>query len=161
MKVVSDSSPLIALSKINKLHILKDMFNEVLIPKSVWIEVVEKGKGKYGSEEVKNAKWIKVVDVKDRLSVEILNKEIEIGEAEAIVLAKELKADFLILDEKIPRIIAKSLGINVVGTLALLFIAKKKGIIDENLDELIKELRIKGVYFSDKIVEELKKIHKI
>ena len=86
------------------------------------------------------------MDVKDRLSVEILNKEIEIGEAEAIVLAKELKADFLILDEKIPRIIAKSLGINVVGTLALLFIAKKKGIIDENLDELIKELRIKGVY---------------
>ena len=76
MKVVSDSSPLIALSKINKLHILKDMFNEVLIPKSVWIEVVEKGKGKYGSEEVKNAKWIKVVDVKDRLSVEIINKEI-------------------------------------------------------------------------------------
>ena len=50
------------------------------------------------------------------------------------------------MDEKIPRIIAKSLGINVVGTLALLFIAKKKGIIDENLDELIKELRIKGVY---------------
>ena len=80
------------------------------------------------------------------MSVEILNKEIEIGEAEAIVLAKELKADFLILDEKIPRIIAKSLGINVVRTLALLFIAKKKGIIDENLDELIKELRIKGVY---------------
>jgi len=40
MKVVSNSSPLIALSKINKLHILKDMFNEVLIPKSVWIEVV-------------------------------------------------------------------------------------------------------------------------
>ncbi|WP_235507119.1 DUF3368 domain-containing protein [Thermococcus barophilus] len=80
------------------------------------------------------------------------------GEAEAIVLAKELNANLIILDEKIPRIIAKSLGLTVVGSLAILFIAKKRGIIGEDLDLLINELRTKGVRFSDKVIEELRRM---
>jgi len=159
MTVVSDSGPLIALSKIGKLHVLHDLFGEVLIPRAVWVEVVEKGRGKPGADEVRNADWIRVVDVKDRLGVEILEREIEKGEAEAIVLAKELGASLLLLDEKIPRIIAKSLGIKVTGSLAVLFIAKKKGLIDEDLDSLLKELRRKGVYFSDRVVEALKEMY--
>ncbi|WP_367884528.1 DUF3368 domain-containing protein [Thermococcus sp. JCM 11816] len=105
------------------------------------------------------AEWIKVQDVNDRLSVEILMKEIEIGEAEAIVLARELNADLLVLDERIPRIIAKSLGIKVAGTLALLFIAKERGgLLKEDLEPpLLLELRTKGVRFSDKVVEALRK----
>jgi len=159
MTVVSDSGPLIALSKIGKLHVLRDLFGEVLIPRAVWIEVVEKGRGKPGSDEVRNADWIRVVDVRDHLGVEILEREIERGEAEAIVLAKELGASLLLLDEKIPRIIAKSLGLKVAGSLAVLFIAKKKGLIDEDLDSLLKELRRKGVYFSDKVVKALKEMY--
>ncbi|WP_240922822.1 DUF3368 domain-containing protein [Thermococcus sp. Bubb.Bath] len=91
------------------------------------------------------------------MSVEILMKEIEIGEAEAIVLARELNVDLLILDEKIPRIIAKSLGIKVSGTLALLFIAKERGLLKEDLEPLLLELRAKGVSFSEKVVEALRK----
>lgn len=159
MIVVSDSGPLIALAKIGKLNILRELFGEVIIPKAVWVEVVEKGEGKPGSDEVKNATWIKVVEVGDKLSIEILRKEIEAGEAEAIVLAKELNADLIILDEKIPRIIAKSLGLKVAGSLALLFIAKKKGIINEDLEVILGELRAKGVRFSDKVVEELKRMY--
>ena len=159
MTVVSDSGPLIALSKIGKLHVLRDLFGEVLIPRAVWIEVVEKGRGKPGFDEVRNADWIRVVDVRDHLGVEILEREIERGEAEAIVLAKELGASLLLLDEKIPRIIAKSLGLKVAGSLAVLFIAKKKGLIDEDLDSLLKELRRKGVYFSDKVVEALREMY--
>ena len=72
MIVVSNSSPLIALAKIGKLHILKELFGEIIIPKAVWNEVVVKGKGKPGAEEVEKAEWIKVREVKDRLSVEVL-----------------------------------------------------------------------------------------
>ncbi|ADT85041.1 DUF3368 domain-containing protein [Thermococcus barophilus] len=158
MIVVSDSGPLIALAKIGKLNVLMELFGQITIPRAVWIEVVERGKGKPGSDEVKNANWIKVIEVEDKLSVEILRKEIEIGEAEAIVLAKELNANLIILDEKIPRIIAKSLGLTVVGSLAILFIAKKRGIIGEDLDLLINELRTKGVRFSDKVIEELRRM---
>jgi len=125
MIVVSNSGPLIALAKIGKLYILKELFGEIIILKAVWNEVIVKGKGKPGAEDVEKAEWIKVREVKDWLSVEVLKGEIEIGEAEAIVLAKELNADLLIMDEKIPRIIAESIGLKVIGSLAILYIAKK------------------------------------
>jgi len=156
MRVVSDSGPLIALAKVGKLCVLRELFGKVIIPRAVWMEVVERGKGKPGSEEVSSAEWIEVVEVNDRLGVEILQQEIEIGEAEAIVLAKELNADIILLDEKIPRIIAKSLGLNVAGSLAVLFIARKKGIIDDDLDALLREMKSKGVYFSEDVVRTLK-----
>ena len=75
MIVVSNSSPLIALAKIGKLHILRELFGEITIPKAVWDEVVVKGRGKPGAEEVEKAEWIKVMDVKDKLSVEVLRGE--------------------------------------------------------------------------------------
>ena len=46
MIVVSDSGPLIALAKIGKLNVLRELFGEIIIPKAVWIEVVERGKRK-------------------------------------------------------------------------------------------------------------------
>ena len=156
MKVVSNSGPLIALAKVEKLHVLRELFGKVFIPQAVWIEVVERGKGKPGSEEVASAEWIEVVEVRDKLGVEILRGEIEVGEAETIVLAKELNADLLLLDEKIPRIIAKSLGLNVTGSLAILFLAWKRGLIADNLDDLLDELKSKGVYFSEEVVDALK-----
>ncbi len=156
MIVVSNSSPLIALAKIGKLYILRELFKEIIIPKAVWNEVVVKGKGKPGAEEVEKAEWIKVREVKDRLSVEVLKGEIEIGEAEAIILAKELNADLLIMDEKIPRIIAESIGLRVIGSLAILYIAKKRGLIKEDFDEIVKELRARGIRFSDDVINRLK-----
>ncbi len=156
MIVVSNSSPLIALAKIGKLYILRELFKEIIIPKAVWNEVVVKGKGKPGAEEVEKAEWIKVKEVRDKLSVEVLKGEIEIGEAEAIILAKELNADLLIMDEKIPRIIAESIGLRVIGSLAILYIAKKRGLIKENFDEIVKELRAKGIRFSDDVTNKLK-----
>ncbi|WP_297509270.1 DUF3368 domain-containing protein [Thermococcus sp.] len=156
MKVVSNSGPLIALAKVGKLYVLRELFGKIIIPRAVWVEVVEKGRGKPGSDEVASAEWIEVVDVKDKLGVDILRSEIEIGEAEAIVLAKELEADLILLDEKIPRIIAKSLGLNVTGSLAVLFLAWRRGLIDEDMGDLLRELRSKGVYFSDEVVKALK-----
>jgi len=156
MIVVSNSSPLIALAKIGKLHILRDFFGKITIPKAVRYEVVIKGKGKPGAEEVERAEWIEVKEVRDKLSVEVLKGEIEIGEAEAIVLAKELNADLLIMDESIPRVIAESIGLKVVGSLAILYIARKRGLIKEDFNEIVKELRDKGVRFSDDVIERLK-----
>jgi len=156
MIVVSNSSPLIALAKIGKLYILGELFKEIIIPKAVWNEVVVKGKGKPGAEEVEKAEWIKVKEVRDKLSVEVLKGEIEIGEAEAIILAKELNADLLIMDEKIPRIIAESIGLRVIGSLAILYIAKKRGLIKEDFDEIVKELRARGIRFSDDVINRLK-----
>ena len=56
------------------MHILKELFGEIIIPKAVWNEVVVKGKGKHRAEEVERAEWIKVGEVKDILRVEVLSK---------------------------------------------------------------------------------------
>lgn len=99
------------------------------ISHGVWVEVVEKGKGKAGADEVAKADWIKVRRAKNAFSVDVLSHEIEKGEAEAIVLAKEFGADLLGIDEKIPREIAESLGLKVVGTLAIVHEALQRGLL--------------------------------
>ena len=56
---VSDSSPLINLARIGELTLLRDLYGEIHIPKAVWREVVEKGEGQAGADEIKAATWIK------------------------------------------------------------------------------------------------------
>jgi len=66
-KVISNASPLIALSNISRLKFLKELFHRVIIPKAVYTEVVEEGRDKPGAVEVKKAidKWIEVKEVKN------------------------------------------------------------------------------------------------
>ncbi len=70
--IVSDSSPLINLSAIGELNLLRELYGEILIPTAVWDEVVIKGNGQPGSEEVNNAKWIKKELVVNMSLVDIL-----------------------------------------------------------------------------------------
>jgi len=70
--IVSNSTPLIALSRINKLELLKEYFTEIYILEEVYREVVERGGNLAGAREVRNAAWIKTRKAKDKLGVEIL-----------------------------------------------------------------------------------------
>lgn len=159
--VVADSGPLIILSKTGHLPVLEKFFREVNVPAEVWTEVVDLGKGKPGSGEVSNAKWIKVRKVNDSRSVEILSHELGQGEAAAIVLASELKADLLLMDDKIPREIAKSLGLKVAGTLAIIHEAvRKRVIVSKSFEDVVDRMRKNGFWISDEIVESFKKTGK-
>ncbi len=95
MKVVCDSTALIGLAKIRKIELLKQIYREVFIPDAVFNEVVSKGKGRPGVKEISNAEWIKKESIKDKRTVEMFIAEIGQGEAEVLVLGKELNADWL------------------------------------------------------------------
>ncbi len=153
MIALSDSGPLIALSKINYLYILSEFFKEIIIPQAVWIEVVEKGKERPGSKEVQDANWIIVNKVKNILGTEALKHEIGIGESETIILAKELNADIVLIDDRIAREIAKSMGLNVVGTLMIIYEAINRKIINEDFREIIKVMRKNNIWISDEILD--------
>ena len=128
MIVVANSSVLIALCRIGMLNLLYQKFTEgIFIPEAVWYEVVESGRGQPGSEEVSSSPWIKVKKVKDEKLISLLRIELDEGEAEAIVLASELKADLVLLDEKAARKVAKRLGLQVLGTIGVLIWAKRAG----------------------------------
>lgn len=129
MNVVSNSTPLIALSRIQKLDLLKEYFSVVSIPEEVYDEVVTRGGVLYGATEVSQASWIHVVSVENRTAVDALCLNLDRGEAEAIVLAREIDA-LLIIDDRDGRNAASTLGVPVTGTVGVLLMAAQDGIIN-------------------------------
>lgn len=131
MIIVSDASPLIALGRIGKLDLLKEIFGSLILPDAVWQEVVDSGMEKRGTGEIKAAPWIRRQSVQDHDLVNLLRQDLGAGEAEAIVLARECNADFLLIDERLGRSAAKSLGLKVVGLVGILIEARDRGLLTD------------------------------
>lgn len=150
MIVVADSSVLISLSAIGQLNIIHARFPDgICLAPAVWREVVEQGQGRPGAKEVRAATWIKRFEFKDFVFAQYLQTGLDAGEAESIVLARELNAHLILLDERDARDIAKSLGFHVLGTIGLLIWAKQAGHTD-SLKELLNTLRYTANFrFSD------------
>ncbi len=167
MKVVSNASPLIGLSMINHFDLLKKLFNKVYIPEAVYNEMILNGKDKPGSRETEKAivdTWLEKVTVKDRLAVLGMLSSLDEGEAEAIVLTKELNADYVLLDEEKGREMANSVGLNIIGTIGILSLAKKRGFsieLQADLDELkSNDFRISKKLYEE-VIRESEKLPKI
>jgi len=144
--VIADSSCLIGLSKIDQLDILCKLFERIIIPDAVYYEVVVRGQGRAGAEEVAKATWIEKRTVQNELAVKALRVTLGFGESEAITLANECQSDFIILDDWKARQMAEALELPVIGTVAILHKAVEKGII-ENLQQVLDDLRNVGFRF--------------
>lgn len=131
MIVVSDTSPISNLFLIGELKLLHHIYNEVLIPNAVMNELKKLENFNISIEVIKQASWIKCIEVKHRNEVQELLGDLDLGEAEAIVLAKNLHADWLLIDETKGRKTAKDMGLQIVGLLGVLLLAKKEGLIHE------------------------------
>lgn len=152
--VVANAGPLITLAKIQRSQLLKDLFGHVVIPRAVFEEVVLRGAGEPGAEETRSAGWIETRSAVDDLSVAVLRESLGAGESEAIVLAQELGADLLLLDDAIARRKAERLGLNVVGTLGVLLLAKRAGLIDV-VEPVLTELQRTDFRASPRVYEEV------
>ncbi len=88
--VISNASPLIGLSSINHLQLLKKLWNEIIVPEAVYEEAVVNGKGKVGVDAISDAcqDWIKTLSAKNRQEVDALQTVLDKGEAEVIALAR-------------------------------------------------------------------------
>ncbi|RJS82849.1 DUF3368 domain-containing protein [Methanophagales archaeon] len=145
MKIVSNSSPLIALAKIGKLNILRD---DIVIPKAVFDEITKPEK-EYVKELYEWGKD-KIIEVKNRKAVEYLELMIDGGEAETIVLAEELNADAVLIDDLKARKIATLRGLNIIGTIGVLLDAKERGFINE-VKPLLEELMKRKIRISKEL----------
>jgi predicted nucleic acid-binding protein len=143
-RVVSDTGPIIALAQIGQIDILRRLFAQVLIPPAVQAEI----RDETSMTALDNADWIILEEVKDTLAVQLLREELDAGESEAIVLAKEHQAVLLFLDERAATRKARSIGLQCIGTLGILLIAKEKGIVTE-LKPLLDRLQSEGFHMSD------------
>lgn len=153
MIVVSNTTPLIGLASIQQFGLLQALFGEVHIAQAVYDEAVVAGRGISGAKrEVSEAPWIKTTFVQDRLAVDVLLDELDLGEAETIVLARELQADWVLMDERKGRRKLTQLGLNKVGTIGILLQAKQRGLI-VNLRHELEELRQRGFSISQAVID--------
>lgn len=131
MIVISDTSAITNLAAIDSLKLLPQLYTQITIPEAVYRELVEIEPPVPGSGEVQRAAWVKVTAVVNRAMVEQLQDEVRLdaGEAEAIALALELKADLLLIDERRGRATANRLGVKITGLLGILVEAKQKNLI--------------------------------
>lgn len=138
---------------IGELDLLRKLYEVVYIPQAVFDEIVIKGEGQIGAEDIKNSEWIKVLPVQNRLLVKSLFLQLDIGESEAIVLAIEHSANLVLLDEKRGRNIASEFNLRPFGLLGVLVQAKKLGLILE-IKPLIDKLRyVAGFWIDNKLYQ--------
>jgi predicted nucleic acid-binding protein len=163
MIVVSDTTPLISLLKIDRLDLLEKLFGQVLIPKTVFNELTDDVRFKEEAEQIKSSEYIKIKSVVNHESVGILKKNtgLDQGESEAIILTDEVRADILLMDEAKGRVISMQRGIKIMGTIGILIAAYENDIITANearkcIDGLQKANRHIGERHYRRLLERLK-----
>jgi predicted nucleic acid-binding protein len=144
MIVVSDTSPILSLALIERLDLLRDLYGSIVIPEAVRQELMVTDHS--GTREVAQADWIITRPVDPDVVLKLLQREVDRGEAEAIGLALQLKADVLLIDERKARKLAQYLELNVVGLLDVLHEAKQRQLIPTIkpvLDDLLTRARFR------------------
>lgn len=155
MIVVSNTTPLIGLASIQRFDVLHQIFGKIFIAQAVYDEAVVSGREVGGAKnEVSAARWIETVSVKDRLAVDVLLDELDLGEAETIVLARELNADWVLMDEKKGRRKLTQLGTSKMGTIGVLLKAKEIGLIPV-LRPDVERLRRTGFSISQNVIDSV------
>ena len=139
---ISNTSPILNLAIVGQLSLLREQFGEVRIPTAVLgeLRVEENLPGSRSVEEALEAGWLQVEEVQDQALSQVLQRDLDRGEAEAIVLALQVKAERVLLDEREGRRVAKSLGLKVTGVLGILLRARREGRL-ASLQKAMDELR--------------------
>jgi uncharacterized protein len=127
MIIVSNTSPIINLAAVGQLELLRSLYGTITIPQAVYYEIAVRGYKQAGATEIQTYHWVERHQVQDVALVKRLMQQLDAGEAEAIALAIEMRADLLLLDERRGRTIAKQLGLAVTGLLGILLVAKQRG----------------------------------
>jgi len=160
MPVVSNTSSVLNLAIIDQLSLLHEQFDEIWIPTAVLGELrVEKDlPGSQAVRRALEAGWLRVEEVKDQMLAQVLQRDLDKGEAEAIVLALQMKAGRVLLDEREGRRVAKSLALNVTGVLGILLRARREDTLSslrKAMDELQKRagFRIGTALYTDLLRE--------
>jgi predicted nucleic acid-binding protein len=156
MLVVADSSPLISLCRIGRLELLRDLFGQIMLPEAVWREVAASHPEKVGASMITSASWVHHRQVDDVQLVNLLRQDLGAGESEAIVLACEVKADLLLMDERRGRNAAKRLGLTCTGLVGVLMDARRRGILNDPASVGVELRDAAGFWISDELMDLLR-----
>lgn len=153
MTVVSDTTPLHYLILIGEVDLLRDVFGTVVLPEAVRRELSHP----HAPEAVRRwagslPAWVEVQAAPSgAVSGDLLR--LDAGEREAILLANALRADLVLIDERIGRAIARQKGLRVTGTLGVLLRASEQGGVD--LAQAVERLRQTNARFSPILLRDV------
>jgi uncharacterized protein len=152
--VVADTTPLLYLSRIGRLGVVHAVHGEVVVPETVWNELVVARPLAPGVEDLLASAWIRVNDDAERAGIDaVLAASLDRGEAAAIKLAELLRAETLLIDERKGRDVARRRGLHIQGTLGLLVEARRAGVF-ASLREVLDDLTREGFHVSAQLVTE-------
>lgn len=146
MIIVCNTSPIMNFAVVGQLDLLKRVYQKVFIPEAVFQELSAIRSSQLGDVVIQTVLWIEQRSVANKSLVDSLRLELDLGESEAIILAMEMKADFLILDERRGRNVASRFGLKYIGLLGILVEAKRKGLIDA-VKPVLDDLMIKAGFW--------------
>ena len=150
MILIADSSALIALSTMDALNLLDQLFDQALVPEAVYQEVT-------GDETLPEANKLKsylenkVYKLSSTTPVILVDAYGDIGEIEAMYLYKQLQADRLLIDDARGRKVAQLNEITVIGSLGILLLAKQKGML-LSIKPKIEQLRQSKLYVAESLL---------
>lgn len=150
MLIIADTSALLALASCDSLAFLDVLFEEVRIPQAVFEECTVSGKPQ--AERLGHYLRDKVTDV-DLATLVIATSGLGQGELEAMALYKKLGADRLLVDDHRARKVARLNGIEIVGSVGVLLLARERGLIP-SIRPRLEEIRSAGIHLGSEIFAE-------
>ncbi len=154
--VVADTTPLSCLLRIGRTDLLGELFSDLRIPIAVADEL-DRGGALVGDWRQRILPFARIEPHEPTPLLRVLSGELDEGEAAALALAVQLRADLVLLDELRGRAVAARLGVPVLGTLGLIVTAKKRGLIAA-ARPLVAQVRSDGgLWVTEKLVAEILK----
>jgi uncharacterized protein len=153
MIVVSNTTPLIGLASIGRFELLRLLFGVIHIAPAVYDEAVTAGRKLGGAkQEVSTATWIRIIPIQQPQKGEPWLEDMDLGEVETILLAEQLAANWVLMDEKKGRRKVMQMGLSPIGTAGILLKAKQVGLLAFVRPEL-EALRERGFSISQTVVD--------
>lgn len=156
-KVVVNSTPLIALYRIGKLDLLKEIYGRVIIPYAVYEEVILESSTKESNDFIQESGFIDIMKIKNEEAKRLFVTSLHKGEVEVMILAKEIESDLCIIDDLLARRYAKYYDLNITGTIGVVLKAKEQGIISR-VKPIMDELIDSGIYIDSKLYNKVLEI---
>lgn len=150
MIVFSNTTPIIALSSVDRLDLFPALFQEIYVVDTVITECM--AGGKISVPDLTGLPWVRIVSASGHQHNLLMN--LDKGERDTLIKALRMKADYVIIDEKMGRNIAEYLGFSVTGTLGILLKAKQNGKIT-SFSNYVKIMRNLGIRYNINLVKRL------
>ncbi|MGF1546099.1 MAG: hypothetical protein ACFCUG_02085 [Thiotrichales bacterium] len=152
--VIADAGPLIALARLDCLHLLGHLFGTVLMPEAVQRECLAKvSEDSQRIQQAVDSRQLQVIP-SDAISSRVLPRSLGEGEKEAICLAMQREHSLLIVDDQLAHRQAAKLGLAFIGLVRLLAIAEQRGLL-ESAEQAVEAARLTGYRVSLKILRQV------